>query len=303
MTYYPTGGSGIVGKAWMISAEPRFPHQEDLRLMHSPSTPDDYTYGPSWFVTGSEDLQVKSAPGEADFTFLGYGLMPYPEDTVVVPWRDRPNRVYILAKQAHYFHNGHQHVYNFTFFERAAEELGREFPGFEFVGGFEDNRSDEDKEKWGPVPSVIKNFGILNASRFDEEYGKSRLLLGIGSPPLSPSPYRSLSRGVPFANPHTMREDGSSWEYQQHESMMDVPEPYVYQVEAFNYTSFVETIRKALRTPIEPLRFERMRQDTVDQRMHDWATFDWRQLAGQILEDRLAGNETQGSDDVRIFEL
>ncbi|KLT43882.1 hypothetical protein CC85DRAFT_284162 [Cutaneotrichosporon oleaginosum] len=303
MAYYPTGESGVVGKAWMITAEPRFPRTEDLELVQSASTPDDYTYGPSWFMTGHEELQVKSALGEADFTFLGYGIMPKPEDAVVVPWSERPNRVYILAKQAHYFHNGHQHVYNFSFFEQAAEELGREFPGFEFVGGFEDNRSDEDKEKWGPVPSVIKNFGLMNASRFDAECGQARLLLGIGSPPLSPSPYRALSRGVPFANPHTMRDNGDGWAYQQHESMMDVPEPYVYQVEAFNYTSFVATIRKALRTPIEPLRFERMRQSTVDRRMHDWVTYDWRRLAAQILEDRLAGNETQGGGSFRVFEL
>ncbi|BEI80867.1 hypothetical protein CcaverHIS002_0200270 [Cutaneotrichosporon cavernicola] len=116
----------------------------------------------------------------------------------------------------------------------------------------------------------------MNATRFDEEYGKSRLLLGLGSPPLSPSPYRALARGVPFANPHTMREDGKGWAYQQHDSMMDVPEPYVYQVEAFNYTSFVHTIRKALQTPIEPLRFERMRQDAIDRRMHGWVMHDWR---------------------------
>ncbi|BEI88669.1 uncharacterized protein CcaverHIS019_0200310 [Cutaneotrichosporon cavernicola] len=303
MAYYPTGESGIVGKAWMISAEPRLPQAEDLELVRSASTPDDYTYGPSWFVTGSEELQIKSAPGKADFTFLGYGIMPIPEDTVVVPWKDRPNRVYLLAKQAHYFHNGHQRVYDFSFFERAAEELSREFPGFEFVGGFEDNRSDEVKAKWGPVPSVIKNLGLMNATRFDEEYGKSRLLLGLGSPPLSPSPYRALARGVPFANPHTMREDGKGWAYQQHDSMMDVPEPYVYQVEAFNYTSFVHTIRKALQTPIEPLRFERMRQDAIDRRMHGWVMHDWRGLASQILDDRLAGNETQGSNSVRVFEL
>lgn len=304
MAYYPTGESNIVGKAWMITAEPRFPLAKDIKLVHSESTPDDYKHGPSWFTTGHEELQVRTAPGAADFTFLGYGIMPYPEDTVVVPWSQRPNRVYILGKQAHYFHNGHQHVYNFTFFERAAEELGAEFPGFEFVGGFEDNRSDEEKAKWGLVPSIIKNFGIMNATHFDEEYGKSRLLLGIGAPPLSPSPYRALARGVPFANPHTLREDKPfPWAYQQHESMMDVPEPYVYQVEAFNYESFVDTIRKALTTPIEPLRFERMRQDTIDRRMFNWVMHDWRGLAARILEDRLAGNETQGGDNVRIFEL
>lgn len=303
MAYYPTGESGIVGNAWMITAEPRIPSESDLEVVPSGSTPDDPSAGPSWFKTGTESLEVKSAPGHADFTFLGYGLMPYPEDTHVVPWLERPYRVYILAKQAHYFHNGHQHVYDFDFFPRAAAELAAEFPGFEFVGGFEDNRSPEDVEKWGKVPDVIRNFGIMNATTFDEEYGKSRLLLGIGSPPLSPSPYRGLSRGVPFANPHTMRKDGEGWAYQQHESMMGVPEPYAYQVQAFNYTSFVDTIRKAMRSPIEPLRFERMRQAVVDQRMYDWVMHDWRGLASQILEDRLAGNETQGGSAKGVFEL
>lgn len=302
MSYYPTGMSSRVGRAWMITAEPRAPDESALQVVPSGSTPYDYSSGPSWFVTGTEELHVRTAKGEADFTFLGYGLMPYPEDTHVVPWSERPNRVYILAKQAHYFHNGHQHVYNFDFFTRAHEELSKEFPGFEFVGGFEDNRSPEDVDKWGKVPSVIKNFGIMNATHFDEEYGKSRLLLGLGSPPLSPSPYRALSRGVPFANPHTMREDGSGWAFQQHESMMGVPEPYAYQVQAFNYTSFIDTIRKALTSPIEPLRFERMRQSVVDQRMHDWVMTDWRGLASDILEDRKAGIETQGGD-VGLFEV
>lgn len=288
----------------MITAEPSTPAESDIALLRSASTPDDASDGPSWLRTGTEDLIVKSAPGEASFTFLGYGLMPLPEDTSFVPWSERPYRVYILAKQAHYFHNGHQHVYNFDFFTRAAKELSEEFPGFEFVGGFEDNRSPEDVEKWGKVPSVIRNFGIMNATTFDEEYGKSRLLLGIGSPPLSPSPYRALSRGVPFANPHTLRDDGSGqWAYQQHESMMGVPEPYGYQVEAFNYTSFVETIRKAMRTPIEPLRFERMKQSVVDKRMSDFVMYDWRSLAQQILDDRLAGNETQGSYETGLFEM
>lgn len=289
MTYYPTSESGIVGRAWMISAEPNLPRAQDVALRASG--------GVSWFATGYEALQVKSDP--ADFTFLGYGLAPA-EYTAVVPWAQRPPRVYILAKQAHYFHNGHQAVYEPSFFTRAADELAAEFPGFEFVGGFADSRSADQRAAW-PVPAVIRNLGLLDKHRFDEEYGHARLLLGLGSPPLSPSPYRALARAVPFANPHTVQN--GRWTYQQHESMRDVPEPYAYQVEAFNYTSFVETIRSALRTPIEPLRFERMRRETADGRMRDWIMYDWRGLAAGILADRLAGNETQGNGAVGVFEL
>lgn len=46
-----------------------------------------------------------------------------------------------------------------------------------------------------------------------------------------------------------------------------------------------------------------MRQDVVDAKLNRLMTHDWRSEAAQILEERKKGNETQGGDQVGIFEL
>lgn len=236
----------------------------------------------------------------------------------MIPWDERPNQVWIMGKYAHYFHNGDQRVYDMDFWQRAHDELSKEFPGFQFVGAIEDKRSDEDKEKWGPIPSVVHNFGTLNRTEFTKAFGNSRLMMGMGAPTLSPSPYQALamvrksvqnnahSQAVPFANPHKLRDDGKNsddhtWSFVQHESLERVPEPYVYQVQAFNYTSFVNTIRTALRTPIGQCRFERMKDEVVQRRLAAFVTHDWYSEAKKLLDRRLNG--TFESDTVGLFEL
>jgi hypothetical protein len=227
-------------------------------------------------------------------------MNPDPEEIHIVPWEERPYRVYIMAKYAHYFHNGDQMVYDTDFYQRAYDELKDEFPGFEFVAGIVDQRSEEDKQKWGPMPPpVVHNLGKLNATEFDAEFSKARLMLGMGAPTLSPSPYRSLAYAVPFANPHKLRDGGTnendrSWSFVQHDSLERVPEPYVYQVQAFNYTSFVDTIRKAMVAPIEPCRFERMRHSVTGRRLSDFVNHDWKGEAAKMLELRKEGKDKQG---------
>lgn len=135
-----------------------------------------------------------------------------------------------MGKFAHYFHNGDQMVYDMDYYQRAHDELSKEFEGFQFVGAIEDSRSQEDKDKWGPIPSVIKNVGKLNREEFEHAFGQSKLMLGIGAPPLSPSPYQALAKAVPFANPHKLRAGGDGgndrdWSFVQHESLERVPEP------------------------------------------------------------------------------
>jgi hypothetical protein len=281
MSYYPAGWTTRVGHAWVITAEPNAGDQWDVSI--NPAT------GNAWVRTGEEDLHIFTGPERyrklldkgtgtnsiIGFTYTGYAVHPQPQDASVIPWEERPNRVWLMGKFAHYFHNGDQQVYDMDFYERAHNELSKEFPGFEFVGAIEDSRSEEDKQKWGPVPAVIRNVGRLDREEFEREFGMSKLMLGIGAPSLSPSPFRALAKvswgrslirnecgdrsadcqGVPFANPHNLREGGSNeddstWSMVQHESMERVPEPYVYQVQGFNYSSFINSIRKALQTPI-----------------------------------------------------
>lgn len=135
-------------------------------------------------------------------TYLGYALDD--ENPEIVPWDDRPVRAYILSKRVQYFYDyfgkpmiGRDQI------TKAYHELRKEFPTFEFVGGFIDDRTDEEKEKQGPmeVPEGVRNLGKLNQAEWDREVGNSRAMVGIGWPPSSPSPYYALARGVPFINP------------------------------------------------------------------------------------------------------
>ena len=60
----------------------------------------------------------------------------------------------------------------------------------------------EDKSK-GVVNLLKQGFG---PDDFMMEVAKSKVMLGIGSPRWSPSPYYALCLGVPFINPVSCRE-------------------------------------------------------------------------------------------------
>ncbi|TXT10841.1 hypothetical protein VHUM_02346 [Vanrija humicola] len=218
-----TGSQTQVGHAWVVTCENDPPEEQRIEVHN----------GVAWLYTGDEDLQVRATPEHSRFTWLGYPLHPSPEETKITPWHERKNRVWVMTKEAHLFHNGHQQVYNLSFFTDAHNELSKEFEGFEFVGGWMDHRTDEQKAA-NPIPKEVKNFGRLNSTEFDREYASSRMMLGVGSPPLSPSPYRAMSRAVPFGHPHRLRDDlkpeddpqdDRNWGYRQHEGMQRVPEP------------------------------------------------------------------------------
>lgn len=119
-----------------------------------------------------------------------------------IPTSDRHNQVYILAKRLKYFYDIGP-AWNVTFFPRAALELSAEFPGFEFVAGYKDE--DEPTKMGFPggmaYPEGVRNLGRLSPEEFARHVKESKALLGIGSPPQSPSPYHALCQGVPFINP------------------------------------------------------------------------------------------------------
>lgn len=246
-----------------------------------------------------------------DYTYLGYDLEPYAEDTEFIPLEERPMRIFILAKRVQYFYpSWAPALFSHDIIRRALIELRKEFPALDFVGSFVDDRNEEQKAKFGDmeVPEGVKNLGPLNAVQFDEALARSRMVLGIGWPTTSPSPYRALARGTPFVNPHTLhdhgRDDGPlSWKMAQHESMRDTPEPMVYNVRAQDYDGLLRAIRISLTTEMKPYRFERMEPDVVDRRLSDFVNADWRGLAQRILEERKAGNETQEGPGLGLFEL
>lgn len=139
-------------------------------------------------------------------TYLGYALPD--EHPPVTPWAERPVRAYILSKRIQYFYDyfGPPMIARDQI-TKAYHELRKEFPTFEFVGVFVDDRTPQDlvdHPEHMEIPEGVTNLapdGRMSPEEWGREVGNSRAMVGIGWPPSSPSPYEALSRGVPFINP------------------------------------------------------------------------------------------------------
>jgi alpha-1,3(6)-mannosylglycoprotein beta-1,6-N-acetyl-glucosaminyltransferase len=93
----------------------------------------------------------------------------------------------------------------------------------------------------------------------------TKALLGIGRPPISPTPYASLCRGVPVVLPYRSDKGcparpaptdycGFYWDTHQHGPAAALGEPYIYTVDVTGpEEEIIRTIERAVRTPIEPL--------------------------------------------------
>lgn len=139
----------------------------------------------------------------ADFTYIGYDLDDV-KHTKFVPFEQRPYRAYVLGKHATFFYKDRAwQAWDINMYKKALAEMRTIYPDFEFVGAFLDERSPDEQKAQGPLPigEGIKNMYPLNSTAFDDALTSSRMLVGIGWPTASPSPYRALARGVPFLSP------------------------------------------------------------------------------------------------------
>lgn len=120
----------------------------------------------------------------------------------VLPPEKRENRVYILMKELAYAH--FESAWNTSFYVRAADELDIRFvAGYNNSPDFKPGGRPPPEGGWAEieVPGKVDNLHQLSREQFLQEVGKSKLLLGVGLPKWSPSPYDALCLGVPFLNP------------------------------------------------------------------------------------------------------
>ncbi|BEI91211.1 uncharacterized protein CcaverHIS019_0400310 [Cutaneotrichosporon cavernicola] len=274
------------------------------------STPKGTVISSYWCASAEIEWRQVGMGNYRNNTYLGYAL-ELPEETRTVPWSQRPNRAYILGKRVQYFYKWRAEPFiPAEFITRAYHDMRKEIPDFEFVGGFIDDRTPEEKEKLGEwkVPEGVRQLGKLNASEFDDAVANSKAMVGIGWPATSPSPYRAIARGVPFLNPHILGEHSTAdkpetWMSVQHDSMRYEQPPHVYHVEARNYESFFTALRTAMTTPAEPYILPRLRRDAFDERMRNFVHRDWRSEAERILTNRKNGQESELGVDLGMFEL
>ncbi len=109
----------------------------------------------------------------------------------------------MLMKQLTYVYDNN-FAWNRSYFALAAGELG-----MDFVVGWQINQryGGWNPDVRGPMTDIedrkqrVINLGRLNQTEFMQQVGMSRVMVGVGGPWWSPSPYNALCQGVPFINP------------------------------------------------------------------------------------------------------
>ncbi|KAK8846591.1 hypothetical protein IAR55_005677 [Kwoniella newhampshirensis] len=189
-------------------------------------------------------------------------------------------RAFILGKRPEYFADG-RYAWPRGILPDLAEKLG----DFKFAGGAGKGGAGVDMGERG-----IENIGQMDKATWTKEVAKSAVVLGIGSPPLSPSPYDAMCVGVPFINPITRRdakdpENRIKWRT-QHDALRDFDPPYVYHVDKDDVEGLRNALQSALDTPFMPYIPERMLRENVQARLVHLIENDWKEVAMQIVASK-----------------
>jgi hypothetical protein len=104
----------------------------------------------------------------------------------------------LLAKEVRYFAT---EKYDFAWdLPRMAEIASAE--GITFVGGFkvgDEHQEERERLMQEVLDAGVQNLGTLGREAFYQELSKSRALMGLSFPKLSPSPWDGLCMGLPVS--------------------------------------------------------------------------------------------------------
>ncbi|RXK38323.1 hypothetical protein M231_04365 [Tremella mesenterica] len=172
---------------------------------------------------------------------LPYSIEDYCLPLKFKPHEERENTVLIFAKRSSYFDR--HYIPQRSFWTALAAE-----PDFEII-------STAEVEEGHPMPDGLETLGPQSREAYEALVGNAKVLLGMGAPYVSPSVYTALCQGTPVVLPTFLpkpRMDG--WHLysglMQHGPAMVLGPPYVYTYHSGNYTSLLEVLQLALKTPI-----------------------------------------------------
>ncbi|KAF7968286.1 hypothetical protein HWV62_31023 [Athelia sp. TMB] len=240
--------------------------------------------GASWTLV-PEDYRRLHSEWDRN-TYLGYSIEASCHAHPFVPHIERKKQAYVMSKFTALLHgiSGPELAWPVEFWEAAKAATGLDL----IMGG-------EHEPHWPEPPAGITNYGALNQSEFLGHVSHSQVLIGVGRPATSPTPYEALCLGVPFINPilqwdHDNPSDRSKWTAQHWLLSLEDP-PYVYNVFANDQEGFIRAIRDAIATPIDSHVFDWMRTSAVEERVNSLIHRDWKSEATALLDRRKNGEE------------
>ncbi|KAJ7100403.1 hypothetical protein C8R44DRAFT_716506 [Mycena epipterygia] len=247
----------------------------------------DHPLGRKWTLSPEPYL-----PAPDNNTYLGYSVQPSCTQQPFIPHAQRApslspptgdsrrKQVYIYAKTADYF-SPEKRAFPPHVFARLSAALG-----VDFVVGV------QEADAAAALPAGVANLGAMGPARFYEAVARSWVLVGMGVPSTSPTPYDALCLGVPFINPiltwdPARPDDRAKWAA-QHEALKHLGPPHVYNVFKDDADGLARALRAALDAPLlDRYILPRMELAAVQARVGAVLETDWRGAAEALLAARV----------------
>lgn len=220
--------------------------------------------------------------------FIGYSI----EDRCLgyEVYDEREHRGLILAKEPKYFveENGFKGILGQARDTVPPEHVRGEDVPFKLVSTAGRERGDDGSTE--ELPEGIVSLGRMPQAEYTKVLARSKMLVGIGNPKLSPSPYWGLCMGVPFINIiEDWRADDPDnrqhWHTQQ-DALRFTPEPYVYHVRHDDLDGLSQAMQRAAATQIGRFVPEWMKKEGVLRRIERLMETDWYAEARRVVEGR-----------------
>lgn len=216
----------------------------------------------------------------SSFQYPGHTYMPFSVQFTCMnksdPQHVKEDRLFVLGKSAEFFYE--PHAPPIESWRDIIEGTGLSITSAAAEG--------DGKHHW-EIPDGVETMGHLSKVDFAAAMGKSRAMLAIGRPTISPSPYEALCQGTPVLMPYYRNKSADPWEifsaaYSQHGPAIELGEPYVYAYRGGDVADLIRQAKKAAATPIEKYIPTEMTIDSLSHRILWYMYFDWEALATAI---------------------
>lgn len=151
---------------------------------------ENYLVGKKWVMTPEPYYLWSDNPT----TYIGYSIERSCRAKPTIPVEQRKHRAFLLGRTMRYL-SKNELRWPVEWLEEAARGIGLQLT----VGASTD---EEDME--GEVAQHVEglhNIGKQNQLGFEQAVRESKVMIGLGAPWISPSPWQALCLGVPFINP------------------------------------------------------------------------------------------------------
>ncbi|KAF8311197.1 hypothetical protein DL93DRAFT_2139922 [Clavulina sp. PMI_390] len=246
--------------------------------------------GHPWTIS-PEDYASQIMKATDENTYIPYSVEPSCDlQPLIPPTKRDQGRVWTLAKRLSYLTPHYERAWPASYLASVSRNTGAHFMlGAENDTAFTTEHIPSIDELGGE--RVVQNLGLLDRPQFMEEMAKSMVLLGVGRPAISPTPYQALCLGVPFINPIMDwdiddPEERKGW-WTQHDGLKFLDPPFVYNVRKDDESGLTKAITLAMQNPIP--RYIPPGRSLPEAAVHMDAFLrrDWRSEAEALLAERI----------------